>query len=550
VTNRSINGTANSQSRAFDTLGRLSSNTNKLGLFTYTYDGPTNRLLTLAYPGQGGTTAATANYTYLDNSQDRRLQEIKNVTNVPSPGVLLSQFDYTYDDEGQIKTWTKNYPGMSPAPQRYDLVYDNADQLTRAPLKNANNNNLITNYLYAYDLASNRTTEKINTTTTTSTPNTVNEIVSQSGGTNRTLGYDDNGSLTNDGLTRTFEWDAANRLTAINYTSGNRSEFTYDGLSRCAKIVEKTNGSVTSTRKFVWCGNDKCEFRDANDAVTLLAYPQGQYVGTTKYFYFRDHLGSIREMMRANGTLVARFDYDPWGRSTTVLNTTLPDFNFTGLYRHSASNLDMAVRRFYDPDLGRWLSRDPDGEIAGVNLYAYAFNYPIGLSDPSGLTPQGAVYGGSIGGFIGGLGGLILGGVGGTAVEPGGGTIGGIYIGETEGALLGAGFGAWLGDLLTGREPNSLPTIPPQTSCPNRVNEQGPKPPDDPSQSPGEGWEWRGNGPPGSDQSSWYNPETGESLHPDLNHPAPVGPHWDYNRPGGGKGWRIPPGGGEMIPKP
>src|ERR1051325_6648358 len=120
---------------------------------------------------------------------------------------------------------------------------------------------------------------------------------------NRTLSYDENGSLTNDGLTRTFEWDAANRLTAINYTSGNRSEFTYDGLSRCVKIVEKTNGSVISTRKFVWCGNEKCEFRDANDAVTLMAYPQGQYVGVTKYFYFRDHLGSIREMMRSNGTL-------------------------------------------------------------------------------------------------------------------------------------------------------------------------------------------------------------------------------------------------------
>jgi RHS repeat-associated protein len=385
VTNRSINGTANSQSWAFDSLGRLSSNTNKLGGFTYTYDGPTNRLLTLTYPGQGGAIAATANYTYFDNSEDRRLKEIQNLTNVPSPGGLLSQFDYTYDDEGQIKTWTKNYPGMSPAPQRYDLVYDNADQLTRAPLKNANNNNVITNYFYGYDLASNRTTERINTVTTTSTPNNVNEITSQSGGTNRTLSYDENGSLTNDGLTRTFEWDGANRLTAINYTSGNRSEFTYDGLSRCAKIVEKTNGSVTSTRKFVWCGNDKCEFRDANDAVTLLAYSQGQYVGSTKYFYFRDHLGSIREMMRANGTLVARFDYDPWGRSTTVLNTTLPDFNFTGLYRHSASNLDMAVHRFYDPELGRWINRDPIGEVGGVNLYGYAANVPLRFTDALGL---------------------------------------------------------------------------------------------------------------------------------------------------------------------
>src|SRR5207244_6761862 len=42
VTSRSINGTANSQSWAFDSLGRLQSNTNRLGPFTYTYFDPTN----------------------------------------------------------------------------------------------------------------------------------------------------------------------------------------------------------------------------------------------------------------------------------------------------------------------------------------------------------------------------------------------------------------------------------------------------------------------------------------------------------------------------
>jgi hypothetical protein len=50
---------------------------------------------------------------------------------------------------------------------------------------------------------------------------------------------------------------------------------------------------------------------------------------------------------------------------------------------------------------------------------------------------------------------------------------------------------------------------------------------DDPSQSPGEGWEWRG--PP--DKGSWYNPATRETLHPDLDHPEPIGPHFDYRDP-------------------
>lgn len=151
-------------------------------------------------------------------------------------------------------------------------------------------------HTYGYDPASNRASETVATTTTTSTPNNVNEITSQSGGANRNLTYDLNGSITSDGGTRTFEWDGANRLVAINYTGfTTRSEFTYDGLNRVVKIVEKTGSTINSTRKFVWVGQEKCEFRDATDAVTQRNYPQGQYLGTTAYFYTRDHLGSIRE---------------------------------------------------------------------------------------------------------------------------------------------------------------------------------------------------------------------------------------------------------------
>src|SRR5438270_9799239 len=114
---------------------------------------------------------------------------------------------------------------------------------------------------------------------------------------------------------------------------------------------------------------EKCELRDANDAVTLFVYPPGQFSGSTAYLYTRDHLGSIREMRSTGkkGAIVARFDYDPYGRSTAVINNTLPDFNFTGLYRHSPSNLDLAVYRAYDPDLGRWLSRDPIDELGGIH---------------------------------------------------------------------------------------------------------------------------------------------------------------------------------------
>ncbi|PZR79859.1 MAG: hypothetical protein DLM52_00485, partial [Chthoniobacterales bacterium] len=156
MTNRKINGSNNSETWAFDSLGRLSSDTNKLDAFSYAYDGVTDRLLNMTYPG-----GATANYTYFPNAQDRRLQQIKNLS---STAALISQFDYTYDTEGQILTWKKNNPSMTGT-QRYDLGYDNADQLLTAPLKDDATGALVKQYTYGYDVAANRTSETVGTKT-------------------------------------------------------------------------------------------------------------------------------------------------------------------------------------------------------------------------------------------------------------------------------------------------------------------------------------------------------------------------------------------------
>jgi RHS repeat-associated protein len=90
-------------------------------------------------------------------------------------------------------------------------------------------------------------------------------------------------------------------------------------------------------------------------------------------------------MFTGGGAIVSRYEYDPYGRSTTITGPTSTDFNFTGLYRHAKSNLDLATYRAYDPDLGRWLNRDPAGEDGGQNLYAYVSANPADTVDPSGL---------------------------------------------------------------------------------------------------------------------------------------------------------------------
>ena len=72
-------------------------------------------------------------------------------------------------------------------------------------------------------------------------------------------------------------------------------------------------------------------------------------------------------------------------------------------------------------------------------------------------------------------------------------------------------------------------------------------PGNNPNESPGDDWKWKGKGNQGGDKGNYTNPNTGESLHPDLNHPNPIGPHWDYKDPFG-KWWRLFPDG-RVLPK-
>jgi len=223
--------------------------------------------------------------------------------------------------------------------------------------------------------------------------------------------YDDNGSLTATtlaGVSAGYEWDAANRLSAI-VKDGKRSEITCDGLNRWVRIVEKdgptTAATVLSTRRIVWEGYTVAQFRDydANGTLTGVRhiFGEGEVRATslaqtlasgTALLYVRDHLCSLRELVNATDLAMrARYDYALYGQRTKLAADLECDFGFTGHYHPSTGPLaehGVAPFRLYRPDLGRWLSRDPIGEDGGINLYAYVGNNPVNLFDPLGLIGE------------------------------------------------------------------------------------------------------------------------------------------------------------------
>lgn len=238
VVSQDVDGTSSSVS--YDSLGRIGGTDNALGSFGRIYDGVTPRLLNLNYPN-----GQVASYSYFDNLHDRRLQTIQNST---ATSANLSRHDYTYDATGQVQTWNKTLDATET-----DLMfgYDNADQLTSVSQPGIQFN-------YQYDAAGNRLSNSFTARHihggdgyTANNLNQLDSVARYSGiGPSHTavpIRYDANGNMTDDGGNRTFEWDAANRLVAINYKdAGSRTEFAYDGLGRRVKIREYDGSSAAT----------------------------------------------------------------------------------------------------------------------------------------------------------------------------------------------------------------------------------------------------------------------------------------------------------------
>jgi len=350
--------------RTFDSIGRVETITNALGTFRITYDGSSERRETLSYPNGQMTT-----YEYGSVSEDMLPRRI---THNGSAG-LISEFLYTYSvPTGKITSWSQQI-GSSEA-DVFGFDYDPVDRLTSVTITHAAGD--VSTARFSYDPAGNRLIETVDATSISFAYNALNELTS---------------SDATGGDQVTYDWDAEQRLAGTQ-SGGDNVRLTYDGFGRCVGIRKLVGGSETSNRLFLWCDNEICEERTPDGVVSKRFFDQGiQLVSDSTsaiFLYTHDHLGSIREVTDNAELVRARYSYDMFGRQTRLVGDFNADFGFAGMLIASEISLILATFRAYDPEIGRWISRDPLREAessAGPNLYIYAGNDPVNLVDPSGL---------------------------------------------------------------------------------------------------------------------------------------------------------------------
>jgi RHS repeat-associated protein len=92
--------------------------------------------------------------------------------------------------------------------------------------------------------------------------------------------------------------------------------------------------------------------------------------------------------------VVLKRDYDEFGlllaETGSEPGSEFLPFGFAGGLYDEDSGLVQFGARAYDPEIGRWISKEPLRFRGGSNFFAYAFNDPVNLVDPTGRSPTGA----------------------------------------------------------------------------------------------------------------------------------------------------------------
>jgi RHS repeat-associated protein len=359
----------------------------------------------LTYIAQNGAPNGDAGDKYVGLDRFGRVvdQNWYNATTQTS----TDRFQYGYDRDSNV-LWRQNAVNTADGEL---CAYDALNQLTsfqRGTL-NGTDTGLVGSASHSQswspDALGNFSSVTTDGTTQTRSHNQQNEITSISGAGSVTS--DANGNLTADGSGNSYVYDAWNRLVKVSNGSGVLAQYAYDALDR--RITETHGGTTTDLyyddrwqvleerqggqvqAQNVWspAGIDTLVLRDQSS----------QHNGTLdqRLYALQDANGDVTALLDANGNVLERYLYDPYG-AVTALN---PDWSvraggsaYAATYLWQGKRYDSAVglydsrERVVSPALMRPLQADPLGLGPDINPYRWEGDSPAVASDPTGMEAK------------------------------------------------------------------------------------------------------------------------------------------------------------------
>ena len=383
--------------------------------FAYTYDdngnvtaltataGAATRTTTNSYNGLDQLTALARNSA---NVAKYVYDERGNVTSIKFADNTYSSFEY---DAMSRLTLVKNYNSAATVQDSYAYTYDangnrtsvtstagtinyQYDELNRQTQETLLDGTTID---YVYDAVGNRTSKTVTNggqTVTNYTYNDGNELTAVGG---QAYTYDANGNLTSNG-TNTFVYNEINQLIQVKDSGGTViASYTYDDQGK--RINATASGSTTY---YHYSGDKVIYTTDANNNIIAdYTYDsQGNpatmtYNGTTYYYQINGH-GDVMYLTNGSGNVAAQYTYDAWGNilSQSGSMASINPYKYAGYTYDENTGLYYLMARYYDADVGRFLTRDTfqgfKNEPLGLNYYAYCINNPVIFIDSDGHYAQ------------------------------------------------------------------------------------------------------------------------------------------------------------------
>ena len=316
----------------YDSLRRMQTVTVEGRTFTYEY-WPDGMVKAVNYPGG----IIRAEYTY-DN-----INRLKTLTNKIN-GQVNAQYVYTYDNNGNITAVTENA-------QITSYTYDNLNRLTGITRPNGQT------MAYAYDTRGNRTQ--------TTPQDSALDSVTPADFTYD--GFDRLSTFTAVGNTSTYRYDPEG-LRSKKETVSGATRYHYDNAGR---VVAESNSSGQVTAQNIW----------GQKALT-------RKVSGSYYYYLYNGHGDVVKVVDGSGNVVNNYSYDEWGNILSKTEGIFNPLKYAGEYYDDESGLIYLRARYYDPTVGRFISRDTvEGQInnpLSLNLYTYVLGNPLKYVDPTG----------------------------------------------------------------------------------------------------------------------------------------------------------------------